>query len=419
MSKRLVSLLLAIAVAIACLPCLTAAVSAAEPVTITVYNWGEYMSDGSDDCIDLIAEFEAAYPGIKVNYVTFDSNESLYSLLVTGGTSIDVIIPSDYMIARLISEDMLLPLDFANIPNYAYVDETLKNPAYDPENLYSVPYAWGVVGIIYNSRYVTVSEEQKKDWSLLWDSDYVGKILMFDNPRDSFAIAELQRAFDYRDDPEKAAGYTVNSTDTAVLEDCAQLLQSQKGLVQNYVMDQIYDKMERCEAWIAPYYLGDWVQMAYVNEDLNFYVPSEAGHNLFDDAMCIPTSCSHKAEAEAFINFCTDPEISSANMEYVGYASPCVGLEEYLEDDLAYVIDRADNLETSLTAGQQFLHLPSETNQQMDALWLTVKTAGDDSSFYLILTAVTAAALIVLTVVLKVRKHRRKAHRCAAWKHNA
>ncbi len=390
------------------LPCF-----ADQTVTITVYNWGEYISDGTDDCIDVIAEFEAAYPNIKVNYQTFDSNESLYALMQNGGTSIDVIIPSDYMIGKMIEEDMLLPLDFSNIPNFEYVAEDLKNPSYDPENLYSVPYTWGVVGIIYNSAEVTPTEEQMKDWSLLWDPQYAGKILMFDNPRDAFAIAEYQLAYE---NPDFADEYDINSPSDSGLLACTKRLQEQKPVLQNYVMDQIYDKMEQNEALIAPYYLGDWVQMAYENEDLCFYLPSEAMHNRFCDAMCVPATCNHKTEAELFINFLSDPEISRANMEYVGYASPVVDLDTYLTEDLADVYDRTANLEASLSNGSQFLNLPVETNRKLDEDWLAVKTDGDDSRFFLLLTLVAVIVLIVFTVILEIRKKRRKARRCMAWK---
>ena len=173
---------------------------------ITVYNWGQYISDGTDGSLDVIAAFEAE-TGIHVNYLTYDSNESLYTKLKTGGASYDVIIPSDYMIGRLIEEDMLEPLNFDNIPNYQYVDEAFRNTAYDPENRYSVPYTWGTVGVIYNSKYV--DEADAGSWDLLWNSKYAGKILMFDNNRDAFAIAE------------SLLGYSLNTTDVASLRQCS------------------------------------------------------------------------------------------------------------------------------------------------------------------------------------------------------
>ena len=147
-------------------------------VTINVYNWGEYISDGTDGTIDINAEFTRR-TGIQVNYTTYPDNESLYSKLASGGASYDVIIPSDYMISKMIDEGMLEKLDFNNIPNFQYIDEAYRNPLYDPENEYSVPYTWGVVGIFYNKNYV--SEEETKSWDVLWNEKYAGKILMFDN----------------------------------------------------------------------------------------------------------------------------------------------------------------------------------------------------------------------------------------------
>ena len=173
-----------------------------------------------------------------------------------GGTPVDVIIPSDYMIARMIGEDMLLELDFENIPNYQYIDEAYRNTDYDPENKYSVPYTWGTVGIVYNTKYVDPADVT--GWELLWIAEYAGKILMFDNSRDAFGIAQYM------------LGYDVNTTDKAQLEECADLLRQQKPLVQAYVMDQIYSSMINEEAWIAPYYAGDIMCMMDENEDLAF-----------------------------------------------------------------------------------------------------------------------------------------------------
>ena len=238
MKKRVFSVLLALVLMLCAVP-LPVHAAANE---ITVYNWGQYISDGTDDSLDVIKAFEEE-TGIKVNYLTFDSNESMYTKLKTGGTTFDVIIPSDYMIAKLISEDMLEPLDFANIPNYEYIDEAFRNQAYDPENTYSVPYTWGTVGLIYNKNYV--SDEDAESWSCLWNSKYQGKLLMFDNPRDAFAIAESM------------LGYSFNTEDEQELKNCADLLATQSPVLQGYVMDQIFDRMERGEAWAAPYYAGD------------------------------------------------------------------------------------------------------------------------------------------------------------------
>ena len=289
-------------------------------IVINVYNWGQYISEGDDGCIDVIAEFEKRYPNIKVNYVTFDSNETMYTKMANGGITVDVIIPSDYMLGRLIEEDMLLELDFDNIPNYQYIDEDFKGMPHDPEDKYSVPYTWGTVGVIYNTKYV--DEEDLIGWELLWNEKYADKILMFDNSRDAFGIASY------------LLGYDVNTTDEEELRHCADKLAEQEPLVQQYVMDQIYDLMENEEAWIAPYYVGDYMTMAENNEDLAFYLPENQGFNLFVDAMCIPKCAKEKAAAELFINFLCEPEIAAANMDWVGYSVPLSAAKEYMDPEL-------------------------------------------------------------------------------------
>lgn len=394
---RILSLLLSL---VLCLSCFSVMASAAETVTLNVYNWGQYIADGTDDSIDVIAEFEAAYPHIKVNYMTFDSNESMYTKLKAGGSSFDIIIPSDYMVEKLIAEDMLEELDFSNIPNFQYIDESFKNPNYDPENRYSVPYTWGAVGVIYNTSYVR--EEDVGSWDLLWNEAYSGQILMFDNPRDAFAIAQLD------------LGFSINSEDSLELAVSAQLLQSQKPVVQAYVMDQVYDKMQRGEAWIAPYYAGDYLMMVEENPDLAFYYPEE-GYNLFVDAICIPKGCEHKEEAELFINFLTDPEIMGQNLEYLGYSAPSTAAKEYMDPEIASDPIAYPDEET-LTRGQSFSSLSLEGTQEMNRLWLQVKTADTTTTVYIILTITAAALVIFLWIFFKIRRRRKKARRCQKWK---
>ncbi len=330
-----------------------------DQITLNVYNWGQYISDGSDDCIDVIAEFEKAYPHIKVNYSTFDSNEVMYTKLAGGGITVDVIIPSDYMIARMIQEDMLLELDFGNIPNYQYIDDSFKNTVYDPENKYSVPYTWGTVGIIYNTKYV--DEADLTGWELLWNEKYEDKILMYDNSRDAFGIAQLM------------LGYSMNTTSAEELRACADLLAKQKPFVQQYVMDQIYDLMENEEAWIAPCYAGDYVTMADNNEDLAFFRP-EQGFNLFVDAMCIPKCAQEKEAAELFINFLCEPEIAAGNMEWICYSSPLkVEViaefmdEETLNDPIAYPSQEV------IAKGTSFDSLPAAVSRLMESLFLKAR----------------------------------------------
>ncbi len=389
MKKKLFTLALALLLTLAALP---AAPAKAAGGSITVYNWGQYISDGSDGSLDVIAAFEEA-TGIKVNYMMFDSNETMYTKLKTGGSSYDVIIPSDYMIARLIAEDMLEELNFDNIPNYQYIDASFRGMDYDPEEKYSVPYTWGTVGLIYNTKYV----QQPDSWTALWDEAYSGKILMFDNCRDAFGIAELIR------------GYSLNTTDVAQLEDCADLLKQQKPLVQSYVMDQIYDKMIREEAWIAPYYAGDYLQMAADNEDLAFVFPKE-GFNIFVDAMCIPKGCQNKEGAEAFINFLCDPEISGQNLDYLGYSVPQTEARQYLDPETA-ASDIAYPSEETLANSESFLYLPTQISQAMDNLWLSVKTDGSNTGLYIGVAIAVVLIVAALAVVMQVQKKKKKARR--------
>ena len=331
-----------------------------ETITLNVYNWGQYMADGSDDSLEIIKAFEEKYPHIKVNYSTYDSNEIMYTKLSNGGITVDVIIPSDYMIARLIEEDMLLELNYDNIPNYQYIDETFRNTAYDPENKYSVPYTWGTVGILYNTKYV--DEADVTGWELLWNEEYAGKILMFGNSRDAFGIAQ------YR------LGYDVNTTDKAQLQECAALLKEQKPILQQYVMDEIFATMQNEEAWIAPYYAGDCLVMMEENENLAFYLPENQGFNLFIDAMCIPACAQEKEAAELFINFLCEPEIAGANMDWVCYSTPISAAKEYLDpetisDPVSYPADEV------LENGSSYAFLPEEISQYVESLFMEVRNS--------------------------------------------
>ena len=284
--KKIISFVLAVCLVLGC--CGVFASAKGEKVTLYVYNWGQYIAEGDDDSMDIIAAFEEAYPNIKVKYSTYDSNESMYAKLSNGGITVDVIIPSDYMVGRMRQEGMLLELNYDNIPNAQYIDESFRNTSYDPENKYSVPYTWGTVGIIYNTKYV--DEADVTGWELLWNEKYADKILMFDNSRDAFGIAQY------------LLGYDINTTDEAELQACADKLAEQKGVVQQNVMDQIFDAMENEEAWIAPYYAGDYLTMVEENEDLAFYRPDHQGFNVFIDAMCIPSCCQEKEAAELFLS---------------------------------------------------------------------------------------------------------------------
>ena len=359
-------------------------------VTINVYNWGEYIANGTEGSLDVNAEFTRR-TGIEVNYTTFDSNESLYSKLAGGGANYDVIIPSDYMVSKMIAENMLAELDFSNIPNFEYVDEQFRNPDYDPGSAHSVPYTWGTVGLFYNTDYIT---EPVTSWSILWDEQYSGKILMFDNPRDAFAIAQAR------------LGFSLNTTDESEWEQAAMLLKEQKPFVQAYVMDQIFDKMESGEAWLAPYYSGDAGVLVENNDNIEFVVPEE-GTNYFVDAMCIPINAEHKAEAEQYINFMCDPEIAGANMDYVGYATPESAAKAYLspeavENPIYYPDD------TVLANTEGVVNLPAETSALLDTLWAEVKMGGPGDSLVLVAIILVFLAAYIAIIVWKRLKRRRE-----------
>ena len=355
--KKGISVILAVLLAVSCLAGLSGCGSS-KKTTLYVYNWGQYISEGDDGSLDVIAAFEEAYPNIRVQYSTYDSNEIMYSKLSNGGITVDVIIPSDYMIGRMVQEGMLEELNFDNIPNYQYIDDSFKSTSYDPENKYSVPYTWGTVGIIYNTKYV--DEADVTGWELLWNEKYAGKILMFDNSRDAFGIAEY------------LLGYDVNTTDETELQDCAAKLAEQKPVVQQYVMDQIFDAMENEEAWIAPYYAGDYLTMVEENPDLAFYRPTAQGYNMFIDAMCIPTCCQEKKAAETFINFLCSPEISSANMAFLGYSVPSTAAKELMDPEVAGSEVAYPDADT-LTTGTSFNFLPEETSRYMESLFMEVR----------------------------------------------
>ena len=245
--------------------------SSAETVEINVYNWGEYIPDGSDGYIDLNEEFTKK-TGIKVNYTTYQSNEEMFTKLSGGGVSYDIVIPSDYMISKMIDHDMLAKINLDNIPNYKNIRDDFKGLEYDPDNLYSVAYTGGTVGIIYNKKLIK-PETNLNTWDVLWNEDYSGQILMFANSRDAFACAFSK------------LGYSLNTTDKKEWMAAAEELRRQRPLVQSYAMDQIMDKMIAGEAALAPYYAGDALTCMAENEDLDFIIPDNAPFNRFVDAM--------------------------------------------------------------------------------------------------------------------------------------
>ena len=379
--KRIAALLLTLAVALcAALPVLAAgtievtedvSVSDAydwtrfkgQNVTLNVYNWGEYISNGSDDSVDVVAAFEKL-TGIKVNYTTFDSNESLYAKLKSGAANYDVIIPSDYMVAKMINEGMLAPLDYENIPNFQKIDAGYRNPDYDPQNAYTVPYMLCTTGIIYNT---TMVSQPITSWSAMFDPQYAGQVLMINNSRDA-----LMAALCY-------LGYDINTTDEAQLTEAFELVKNakSKGVYQAFVMDEIFGKMEGGNAAVAMYYAGDYLTMLENNEDLAFVIPEE-GSNWFVDAMCVLKSSQHMSEAEEWINFIASTKANLANMDYIWYASPNgEALEEYpayyeevneepLDPEIYEVMAPSEEV---LHRCEIYENLPTETLRLYDRLW--------------------------------------------------
>lgn len=391
------SVLLVIVLSVCSVPVFASATN--EKQVLRVYNWGEYISSGEDGGMDVIAEFERTHPGVEVEYTTFASNEEMYAKIRSGSANYDIVIPSDYMIARMSEEGMLAELDFDNILNASYIDGNFWNSIYDPENKYSVPYTWGTVGIIYNTAKIS---DEITSWASLWDECYAGKILMFDNPRDAFAIA-----YEY-------LGYSINTMDEDKMTDAANLLIEQKDVLQAYVMDQIFNKMSSNEAWIAPYYAGDAITMIEENPDLAFVIPEE-GSNIFVDAMCVLKTSKQKELAEEFINFMCLPEIMAENISYIGYSSPSTAAKELLDEEMqnneiAYPSDE------SLENCEYFTYLPEQVNEQMENLWISIKASdgsgeieigGNHLQFWLVMGAIVIVC-VFLNIWIRIRKRKQK-----------
>ena len=323
--------------------------------TINVFNWGEYIPDGTEGSLDINKAF-TELTGIKINYTTYESNESMYSKLKGGGVSYDIIIPSDYMIERMKKEDMLRKVDVNSLSNYKYIADRYKNLYFDEKNEYSVPYCVGMVGLIYNSAMI---DEKPDSWGVMWDERYNDDILNFNNPRDAFAVAQLYM------------GYNLNSSDLAQWDSAAEKLKEQKSILQSYVMDEIFQKMEDGEAAIAPYYAGDFLLMKDNNPDLDFVYPKE-GVNIFVDSVCISKSSKNYEAAMMYINFLLEPEIALEIAEYVMYASPHTGVienEDYSLKGNEYLYPDEKNYPKV----QYFSDIPEDIRLYYERLWEDVK----------------------------------------------
>ena len=403
MKKIVILLILAVVLIIGLTACDT------ETDKVYIYNLGEYLADGSEGIFDCISGFEEYYEELtgrrlKVYYTTFDSNEDLYAKISGGASGYDVIVPSDYMVERLIAEELLLPLDLeATCEKYGaecYYDnigEEFRGLYYDPEDLYSVPYTYGRVGIIYNTNYV--DEEDLGGWDILWNEKYAGKILQFNSARDGFGTAQYYLGID------------VNTTDPEDWQACLDLLLEQKPLIQGYVNDEVYNKMESGEAWIAPYYAGDYLFMYDVNEDLAFYYPEPT--NIFVDTMCVPKGAPNKDIGVLFINYMMSEEPAVASAEFVLYASPntvVVESEDYadeLGDEFLEILypedfDMQEQFETNA-----YRNLDPETLELISSMWEELKISGGMPTHVYIVTAVLAVIIIALIAFVVIRKKNR------------
>ncbi len=311
-----------------------------ETKNLNVYNWGEYISDEDDEESGLfnvnlafeeyfnknLAEKYGYY--VKVNYSTYATNEDMYAKLINSAVAYDIVIPSDYTVQKMIDNEMLIPLDYSKLTNYGNILDEFRGLYYDPEDKFSVPYSYGMVGVIYNSKYVDKEDVENESWDLLWNEKYSGKILQFNNQRDAFATAMYWKNID------------VNSKNYNDWDKALELLKKQKPILQGYVNDEIFNKMQGSSAYISSYYAGDFLTMVAENEDLMFYYPNE-GTNYFVDAMCIPKTAKNPDLAHEYINFMISEKAATANALYIGYASPnkAVVESDYYKEMLAYNYD--------------------------------------------------------------------------------
>ncbi len=387
-----------------------------ESEVLYVYNWGEYISDGSEGSLDVNVAFEEYCRNtlgrdVKVNYSTFSSNESMYAKLSSGSVRYDVICPSDYMLARLANEGLLAELNpNKNIPNYQYIDDSFKGLYYDPDQIWSVPYTYGTIGIIYNTELVPEEEEDLGSWKLLWNENYRGNILQFNNPRDAFATAL------------SSLGYSLNTTEPQHWKEALDLLITQKNVVQGYVMDEVFNKMKGGSAAIAPYYAGDFFTMYADNDRLAFCYPEE-GANVFVDAMCIPKNTQNYDLAVEYINFMLSEEIAIANAEYICYASPNRLVYEN-EEYIAYMNEELHEDAMSILydfdmSKMEFFHDLSQVETDdgsgpvltlMNSLWEELKIESNIGTSVYVICGIIVAAALTLGIVSFVKKKRREAY---------
>ena len=317
--------------------------------TLNFFNVGDYIDEA------LIRKFEKE-TGIKVNYSTYDTNEIMYQKVKTNPGTYDLVIPSDYMVQRMINENLLEKIDFNNIPNYQYIGDTYKNLSYDPTNEYSVPYMWGTIGILYDGFEIT---EPVTSWDILWDSKYKDEVYMFNSIRDAMAIGLLKE------------GYSINSTNPTEINSARDALIKQRDLTNPvYVVDEAKDNMIAGEKLIATVWSGDAIYAMSGNPDLKYVIPKE-GSNKWVDALCIPAGAKNKEAAEKFINFLCDPQVAKQNVDYIGYSTPNTAAFDLLDEETKNN-PAAYPSEEELSKCTLFTDLDSETLKLYEAAFTEV-----------------------------------------------
>ena len=404
--KRTLSLIMIIVILIFCVCAPLSSCASEDETVLYVYNWGEYISDGSEGTLNTNKEFEKYCKdvlglNVSVNYSTYSSNESMYAKVSSGSAVYDVIIPSDYMIQRMISENLLAPLDMSKIPNYQYIDDSFKgeNVYYedDTDNIYSVPYFYGMIGIIYNSDIVSEEDAALESWDLMWNEKYSRDILQFNNSRDAFGTALYKLKYD------------VNKATDEQWYEALELLRSQKEIVQGYVMDEIFNKMSGGSAAISAYYAGDFLTMYEDNDALSFYYPKE-GTNSYIDAMCIPSNCNSYDLAHEYINFMCSKEIGIANAEYTYYASPLTSVvsDEGYQETMAGVHEDAIEIlygdKAKSVPTQAYLNLSSERLTFVNGLWEELKVESGIRPGIYITCGIILLGLLILVVSHTIKK---------------
>lgn len=320
---------------------------------VIIYNWGEYLD------LKTLEMFEEE-TGISVVYEEYETNEIMYPKVQSGAIAYDVVCPSDYMIQRMLENDLLAEINFDNIPNLKNIgaEYMTQSQSFDPENKYSVPYCWGTVGILYNK---TMVDEPIDSWSVLWDEKYADNILMQNSVRDAFAVAL------------KYQGYSINSCDLDELEAAKELLIEQKPLVQAYVVDQVRDKMINNEAAIGVIYSGEAIYTQQENSNLEYVIPKE-GSNIWIDSWVIPKNAKNKENAEIFINFMCRPDIAKMNFDYITYSTPNTAARELIEDPAIRDSKIAFPDVSELERCETFSYLGDKFNDIYNELWREIKS---------------------------------------------